>query len=74
MKDYVVYASYSDMGWRRHNSEFTPFLFLHYSPKPFELVFTSRPALWQAYEAMHAEIPPIEVHAGWTVEDIAEKN
>jgi hypothetical protein len=61
----VIYASYRGLGD----------IYSHpLRPLP-ELMFVSRPALWQAYEERRQiwHIPPIEVHEGWTVQDIAER-
>lgn len=65
----VVYASYRGLG-----NVYNHVLLSERSVLP-ELVFASRPALWQAYEALQQmrHIPPIEVQEGWTVEDIAER-
>lgn len=59
----VMYATYCELNVSVDNRAL-----------PYYLIFASRPALWQAYEDRQQiwHIPPIEIHEGWTVEDIAE--
>ena len=58
-----VYASYSEL--KDHYS-------VYYYDKPCEVVFYSRPALWQEFEIRRFIQPPIIPYQGWSVEDIAE--